>query len=306
MIIAVPLGAPPAPVACMSIVFALLAALSNALNVITQHVASTSDPDGAKGWRFVRYLLRNPLWLFGWLALIERVHLPGARAAQWPPLLRPNLAHDRARFALVLRRVWLGQSISSAAWLSAALTCISISVFIVVAEPRGGSSAPTSHAWASSIFFCGGAAAVLVLFALRGSPTRRAALFATAAGVVWGLEATFIKTTTDVIARYGIGGTFVRWPVYAMAVTGAVGVVITQSALHVGPLRVSQPLLVIVDPLISIALGVHLYGERFTDSPTDLTLGAIAFVAMCLGVLLMTRTVPESTERRPKSSEHPV
>ncbi len=290
----------------MSIVFALLAALSNALNVITQHVASTSDPDGAKGWRFVRYLLRNPLWLFGWLALIsafifQALALHNGLLSSVQTLLMTELV-----FALVLRRVWLGQSISSAAWLSAALTCISISVFIVVAEPRGGSSAPTSHAWASSIFFCGGAAAVLVLFALRGSPTRRAALFATAAGVVWGLEATFIKTTTDVIARYGIGGTFVRWPVYAMAVTGAVGVVITQSALHVGPLRVSQPLLVIVDPLISIALGVHLYGERFTDSPTDLTLGAIAFVAMCLGVLLMTRTVPESTERRPKDSEHPV
>ena len=91
-----------------------------------------------------------------------------------------------------------------------------------------------------------------------------------------------------------------RWPVYAVAVTGAVGVVIMQSALHVGPLRVSQPLLVIVDPLVSIALGVHLYGERFTDSPTDLTLGAIAFVAMCLGVLLLTRTVPEIDRATPE------
>jgi hypothetical protein len=63
---------------------------------------------------------------------------------------------------------------------------------------------------------------------------------------------------------------------------------------------------VIVDPLISIVLGVHLYGEQFTDSPTNLTLGAISFVTMCLGVLLMTRTVPESTERRPKNSAAPI
>jgi drug/metabolite transporter (DMT)-like permease len=284
----------------VSVFFALLAALSNALNVITQHIASTSDTEGAKGWRLVGYLLRNPLWLFGWVALICAFVFQALALHNGPLSSVQTLLMTELVFALVLRRVWLGQTIRSAAWLSAALTCVSISVFIVVAEPRGGSSSPSSHAWASSIILCGGASALLVLFALRGSPARRAALFATAAGIVWGLEATFIKTTTDVLTQYGLGGLFARWPVYAVAVTGAVGVVIMQSALHVGPLRVSQPLLVIVDPLVSIALGVHLYGERFTDSPTDLTLGAIAFVAMCLGVLLLTRTVPESTERRPK------
>ena len=195
---------PAAPVPSMSTLFALLAALSNALNVITQHIASTSDSEGAKGWRLVRYLLRNPLWLFGWVALIaafvfQALALHNGLLSAVQTLLMTELV-----FALVLRRVWLGQNIRSAAWLSAALTCVSISVFIVVAEPRGGSSAPSSHAWTSSILLCGGAAAILVVFALRGSPTRRAALFATAAGIVWGLEATFIKTTTDVLTHYGI------------------------------------------------------------------------------------------------------
>jgi hypothetical protein len=290
----------------MSVLFALLAALSNALNVVTQHIASTSDTKGAKGWQLVRSLLSNPLWLFGWVALIgafvfQALALHNGLLSAVQTLLMTELV-----FALVLRRVWLGQDITAAAWLSAALTCVSISIFIVVAEPRGGSSAPSSQDWTSSILVCGGAAAVLVLFALRGSPTRRAALFATAAGIIWGLEATFIKTTTDVLTQYGVGGAFARWPIYAVAVGGAVGVVVTQSALHVGPLRVSQPLLVIVDPLVSIALGIHLYGERFTDSPTDLTLGAITFVTMCLGIFLLTRTVPETTERRPKTSDSSV
>jgi len=54
----------------MSALYALLAALSNAANVITQHIASTSDPAGSSGWRLVVYLFRNPLWLFGWIALV--------------------------------------------------------------------------------------------------------------------------------------------------------------------------------------------------------------------------------------------
>ena len=53
----------------VTILFALAAAFSNALNMITQHIASISDPGHSKGWRFVRYLVSNPLWLFGWVAL---------------------------------------------------------------------------------------------------------------------------------------------------------------------------------------------------------------------------------------------
>src|SRR5271165_4266238 len=51
------------------VLFALLAAFSNALNVVVQHVASIGDPRHSKGWRFVRYLISNPLWLLGWVAL---------------------------------------------------------------------------------------------------------------------------------------------------------------------------------------------------------------------------------------------
>jgi hypothetical protein len=53
----------------MVIVFALLAALSNAVNEATQHVASIAAPRRTSGWRLVVYLFRNPLWLFGWAAL---------------------------------------------------------------------------------------------------------------------------------------------------------------------------------------------------------------------------------------------
>ena len=38
----------------------------------------------------------------------------------------------------------------------------------------------------------------------------------------------------------------------------------SNAALHVGPLWVSQPFLVIIDPIVSVALSVWLFGERFT------------------------------------------
>jgi hypothetical protein len=48
------------------VVFALLAALCNAVSVIARHIASTADPDGPSGRRLVGYLLRSPQWLARW------------------------------------------------------------------------------------------------------------------------------------------------------------------------------------------------------------------------------------------------
>ncbi len=281
----------------MSLLFALLAAFANALSTITQHVASTGDAGGATGWRFVRYLARNPLWLVGWVALVGAFVFQALALHNGLLSLVQTLLITELVFALILRRLWIRQTISPAAWASALLTCVAVSVFIAVAEPRGGSVTPASGAWASSILACGAGAAILTLLGMWGSPPRRAALLATAAATVWALEATFIKAMTDTLSRDGLAGAFLRWPVYAVVVGGVTGTVLVQFALHVGPLRVSQPFLVIVDPLLSIALSVHLFGEQFTQDPSELAIASVAFLAMCLGVYLMTATVPESMER---------
>ena len=109
---------------------------------------------------------------------------------------------------------------------------------------------------------------------------------------MWALVATLIKATTDTLAAFGVTGMLTRWPVYALVVGGIAGTVLTQAALHVGPLRVSQPLLVIVDPVVSIYLGVELFAEHFTDNVGAITVAAVAFVVMCAGVVLLTRTAP--------------
>ncbi len=125
-----------------------------------------------------------------------------------------------------------------------------------------------------------------------GIPSRRAALYGGAAAVTWALEATFIKATTDTLAQFGVAGTFTRWPVYALAIGGIAGVLLEQAALHVGPLRISQPVMVIVDPLVSIALSMWLFNEKLTSDALVLAVAAAAFAVMCVGVVLLTQTAP--------------
>jgi drug/metabolite transporter (DMT)-like permease len=274
------------------IVFALLAALSNAVSVTTQHIASTADPRRSAGWRIVLYLFRNPLWLFGWVALagsflFQALALHNGMVSVVQPLLVTELI-----FALVLRRFWIHQSILPVTWGGAALACAGLAVFLVAGEPRGGQPTPTSRHWIAAAVTCTAGAAVLAALAQRGSPSRRAALYASAAAILWALVAVVIKTTTDTLTQFGVGGMFTHWPVYALAVSGVAGVLLQQAALHVGPLRISQPFLVIIDPLVSVALSVWLFDERFLPDAAILTVAAIAFAVMCVGVVLLTQTAP--------------
>ena len=276
----------------MVVVFALLAALFNAVNEATQHVASIAAPRRSSGWRLVVYLFRNPLWLFGWVALagafvFQALALHDGQLAVVQPLLATELV-----FMLVLRRFWVHQSIRLITWGAAAVTCVGLAVFIVAGEPEGGQPDPLGQHWLTAALACCAAAAILAVLARWGSPGRRAALYASAAAVMWALVATFIKATTNTLTQFGVGGMFTHWPVYALAVGGITALFLEQAALHVGPLRVSQPFLVIIDPIVSIALSVWLFGQHFIADAAVLAVAAAAFAVMCAGVVLLTQTAP--------------
>ena len=125
-----------------------------------------------------------------------------------------------------------------------------------------------------------------------GSPVRRAALYATAASITWALMAAFIKATTNVLAASGVVGVLQRWPIYALIVSAVIGSVLQQAALQSGPLSVSQPLIVVVDPAVAIFLSVWIFDERFTVSPAQKAVAGVAFCVMALGVTVLSRAAP--------------
>jgi hypothetical protein len=291
----------------VTVLYALLAALSNALSVTTQHAASISSPKQTTGWRLVVYLFRNPLWLFGWIALagafiFQALALHAGQLSVVQPLLVTELV-----FALVLRRTWLRQAIRPVTWWAAAATCVSLAVFLATAEPQGGQPFPEGHVWIAACSATVGGAAALSLLGTRGPPARRAALLGSATAAMWALVATFIKTMTETLSQFGVAGMFAHWPVYALAAAGLATEILQQATLHAGPLSMSQPFLVIVDPIVSIGLSVWLFGEYFTEDSLRLTLGAISFIVMGAAVAVLTRTAPAtmSAANRPQAAPGP-
>ncbi len=290
--------------AVVSVLFAFASAFSNALNMVTQHVASTAAPAKDKSWRLALYLVRNPLWLFGVAAMIgafvfQAIALDKGRLSVVQSILVTELV-----FSLVLGRVWLRRNVAGAAWLSAGLTSVGLAVFLIMSEPKGGHPQATAQAWLPALLTCAVAAAVLTVLAGGGSPVRRAALYATASGIVWSAFATFLKSATDVLTAHGVVVTIERGGIYGVIATGIVGTVLTQAALHYGPLGVSQPLMAIVNPVVSIGLSLWLYGEHFTGGASQIVVGLIGFGVMVVGVVFLARTAPSF--EAPAASPAPV
>ena len=283
----------------MSLLFALLAAFSTALNVVTQHVASTAAPATEKGRRLALYLIRSPLWLLGVGAMVaafvfQAVALYDGRLSVVQAVLVTQLV-----FSLVIGRLWLKRTVSTAAWVSASVTSAGLAVFLIVSEPHGGHPSATTSAWLPVLITMGALVALFTILAARGSPVRRAALYAAASGIVWATMATFIKSATDVLATGGPLAMLEHGAVYGIVVAGIIGTVLTQAALHHGPLGVSQPVMVIVDPFVSVILGVWLYGEEFTPSVVRVTLAALGFGVMVIGVVFLGRTAPSFASSEP-------
>jgi drug/metabolite transporter (DMT)-like permease len=277
----------------LTVVFAVVAAFSNAVNVMTQHAASIGAPKREKGWRLVGYLFRQPLWLLGWVAAaggfaFQALALYKGQLSVVQPILITELV-----FVLVLRRVWIHQDVARAAWVAVLVVCVALGVFLTVAEPTGGHPNAETAKWLSALLVFGVGAALLAAAGTRGSPVRRAAAFGVAGALAWALMAAFIKSTTDTLATFGIAGMLARWPVYALAASAIAGTLLEQAALHVGPLSVSQPLLVVINPLASIVLSIWLFDERFTASPARITIAVLAFAVMAVGVVVLSRAAPQ-------------
>ena len=87
-----------------------------------------------------------------------------------------------------------------------------------------------------------------------------------------------------------------HWPVYALVATALAAEFLDQAALHVGPLSISQPFIVIVDPIVSIALSVWIFGETFTPHVVQLAVGSFAFAAMCVAVTVLALSAPATMD----------
>src|SRR5260370_37519336 len=160
----------------LTVVFALAAAFSNAVNVMTQHSASVAAPKREKGWRLVAYLSRQRLWLLGWIAAVGGFVLQALALHQGLlSVVQPILVTELV-FVLVLRRVWIRQDVARAAWRAVLVACVGLGVFLAAGERRGGHPNADTAQWLGAVLALGAGIALRAAAGEAGAPGPTTAL----------------------------------------------------------------------------------------------------------------------------------
>ncbi|MGW8063708.1 DMT family transporter [Streptomyces ziwulingensis] len=247
----------------LPVLFALLAAFSNALATVLQRRAALSVPQ-SQGFRpgLVVDLLRRPVWIGGMLAVVVAGVGQAVALATGPLSLVQPLFVLELPLALLLASLMTGRHLAPAMWLAVGGVVAGLGVALAAAAPGGGEADVPLDRWALALAACAGAAVLLAAAGLKRPVGKaRAGCLGAATAVCYALTAALLKDSMRVLDTDGVTGFLTTWQTYAFAAAGVGAVLLLEHAMQGGPLVASQPALTLGDAAVSLLLGMVLYRE---------------------------------------------
>ncbi|MFG2752951.1 DMT family transporter [Streptomyces xanthophaeus] len=274
----------------LPVLFALFAALSNALATVLQRRAALTVPQ-SDGFRIglVLDLLRRPLWVAGILAVIAAgVGQALALATGALALVQPLFVLELP-LALLIASLMARQRLSGALWLAVAGVVGGLGIVLIAASPDGNRTHVPLDRWGLSLAVCAVVVTALAVTGLRRPPGRaRAGCLGAATAVCYALTAALMKSSVHILDERGIGAFLTTWQTYAFGVTGIAALLLLEHAMQGGPLVASQPALTLGDAGVSVALAVVLYEEHLR-AHWWLLPQLLGIALICAGVFALAR-----------------
>ncbi|GGQ41398.1 DMT family transporter [Streptomyces althioticus] len=289
----------------LPVLFALGAALSNALATVLQRKAALTVPK-SEGLRvgLIADLLRRPVWLVGIMAVITAGVCQAVALATGPITVVQPLFVLELPLALVIAAALLQGRLSRAGWLAVGTVVVGLGVVLFAASPAGNrTQVPMTH-WIPAVAVCVAAVAALVVAALRRPEGRgRAACFGLATAISYAMTAALMKTSMHTLDDEGITAFFTTWQTYGFALFGVCALFFLENAMQSGPLVASQPALTLGDACVSLALGITVYAEYVRTGwwlvPQLLGAALIAAGVLALSRLPLARALATEEKEQP-------
>jgi drug/metabolite transporter (DMT)-like permease len=194
-------------------------------------------------------------------------------------------------FSLVLGALAGSHRLSASDIGWAVVFMASLSVFLVVSSPSGGVDQRTLAAWAIPLAVVGVVVTCFVLLANRAHPAIRSALLAGAAGVMFGVSSTLMKSVSHELADQGVSAIVRNWEPLALGGILALGFLILQSAFQAADLRAALPAVELAEPLVAGLLGLTLMHERLHAAhPTAKAVIAVAVALMVSSAVVLAHS----------------
>jgi drug/metabolite transporter (DMT)-like permease len=274
----------------MAIALAALAAFTNAVTSVLQRIGVETAPESAAlKAGLIGHAVKQKIWLIGFgLMLVQfglqATALKHGQLSTVQPVLTTELL-----FLLVILAVWFRYRLGAREWLGALLVVAGLGSFFLAAHPHGGQALPSTSQWILASVILVSAITGCILAGLRGPRWWRAAAFGAATAVTAAFGAALTKAITGYL-DHGWSAVFSHFQPYMLAVTGLGTVFLLQNALHAGPITASRTTLVTLNPLVSIVLGVTLFGDVLRGGVLWVGLEVLALSGLVVGVVVLTRS----------------
>lgn len=271
---------------------ALLAAFCFALAATLQQKGAfqlAGEGRAVTGLRSISRLVTVRVWLLGTLVLLAGYAAQGGaldlgRLVVIQPLLVTTIV-----FALPLGHRLTGQHVAGRQILGAVAVVLGLSLFVMVGDPSDGVDAPSSNLeYLAAALAVSALAGLAVRLGARAGPTGRAGLFGVAAGLWFGLSATFAKPTVEQLDSGGIAEMLSHVEVYGLLAFGLLAFVVQQLSLATGQLAPAVAGVSVANPIISVALGVILFDERLTPPWWHILVALLALMLAMYGAVSIT------------------
>jgi drug/metabolite transporter (DMT)-like permease len=271
------------------VTLALAAALCFAgASVLQQQAAAAAPADRSMRLGLLTHLVQRPRWLCGIIVDIVGYTFQVLALDQGPLALVQPLLAAGLLFALVFNASPGQRGLRKRDWGAALVTAAGLAVFVIVGAPKGDPSTTTAAGWAAFAAVSAAGVTVALIMARRRRAGARAALLALGAGVAFGLSAALTKQSVEEFHLGAVHMLTTGYP-YALAVAGAGGMLLTQSAFQAGSLAASLPTLTLSEPVFASVAGAILFGEHLRPGGRGVT-GVVAALIAAGAVVFLTRS----------------
>jgi drug/metabolite transporter (DMT)-like permease len=257
-------------------------------SVLQQRTAEEQPEDQSLRLGLLVRLAQHKLWVLGLAFDVAGFGLQFVALGHGPLVIVQPLLVCGLLFALPISAAWAGRHLKPSDWAGAALVCVGLAVFLVVANPETGRADARPAVWGAMLGTTAAATAGLVILSLPASKRNRAILLSGAAGIVYGAAAGLTKAASHLLSRDALH-IVNHWQPYVLVVFGIGGMLLAQSAFQAGTLDVSLPTMTVVDPVVSIMIGALVFDESISSSPAAVTVEVISLAAMSVGVFMLAK-----------------
>ncbi|PZS38192.1 MAG: hypothetical protein DLM62_15070 [Pseudonocardiales bacterium] len=257
-----------------------------ATGLLQQGAASEESADKQFSLGMIRDLVRNRQWLAGIGAAVGSYAFQAVALATGPLSLVQPLVVSELLFAVPISARRHRCRLGVREWGGLLTVTAGLVVGIVAADPHRGDPIQPFSAWIWPLVAVVAIAAAGVLVGKAISGPARASLFALSGATVMAFQSALFSATIASL-RASIGHTFVTWQPYALIVASFTGLFLVQNAYQAGPLAASMPVMDAVLPMVSIGLGIGLFGEHVRTTVFGLAGAAAGTALLVIGIIML-------------------